>query len=113
MSIQSEVSAAIAQIVEELGETVTITDPQNSNNSYEGKALVIGGPGDIFANVAGGGYQKDSVKLVLAKATLDSFIPKVQFLVDARDLELRIPDDGITVYLAYFVIECAGRLVPK
>ena len=103
--VRSGVASDISAIVSMIGEPASIGD-------WSGNAIIKGGP-NYFTDVSGGGYQKDSLTLVIAKADLDTFVPAPQMDVAARGKTLRIPDDGITEYGSHYVINTASRAVPE
>jgi hypothetical protein len=88
------------------GEEVTI-------GSWEGKAAVSTGAIANQEDVLGGHYEKDSFTISVEKTDLQDFVPTPGMNVTARELALRIPDNGIIEYRDRYVITAVSRTSPR
>jgi hypothetical protein len=109
--IIASIDGAIAQMLGAVGEPVKIY-PLDQGNSITVAAIITGGAFERFG-VSGGFYDEIQFIAAVRKSDLGKFVPQPGMLVDARETELRIDNDGVTFFRAHYRLRLVSRNAPR
>ena len=110
MSLTSDISDSIATVIDAAGESVTIYPFVGDSVTVNG--LVTGGTFERVG-VSGGFYDEITFMCSVLKTDLGTFVPQPGMLVDARDTELRVDNDGVTFFRAHYRLRLVSRTAIK
>jgi hypothetical protein len=109
--IIASIDGAIGAMLGAVGEPIKIY-PLDQGKSVTVDSIITGGSFERFG-VSGGYYDEMKLTAAVRKSDLGIFVPQPGMLVDARDTELRIDNDGVTFFRAHYRLLLVSRNAPR